>query len=111
MVTPTDRRRAVGAVRQNHQVSERRACQALGVNRSLIQYEPVPKDDGELLQALSRLATQAPGAGYKRLTELLRQEGRVVNHKRVYRIYRQANLAVTRGGLRLSNPAPPNARD
>ena len=40
------------------------------------------------------LAAARPRFGYRRLHALLRREGQLVNHKRVYRLYRAAELSV-----------------
>jgi putative transposase len=45
--------------------------------------------------------------GYRRIHDLLRQEFPGVNHKRVYRLYKNANLAVRR---RKKVKRPPNER-
>ena len=45
---------------------------------------------------LRTLAERWRRYGYRRLTVLLRREGRAVNPKRVYRLYRDAGLAVRR---------------
>jgi putative transposase len=42
------------------------------------------------------LALEKPRYGYRRLQVLLRREGQVVNHKRLYRIYREAGLCLRR---------------
>ena len=43
---------------------------------------------------MTRLATQYGRYGYRRITELLRQEGWQVNHKRVERLWRREGLKV-----------------
>ena len=45
---------------------------------------------------LKELAAARVGYGYRRLHVLLRREGWRVNHKRVYRLYRQEGLALRR---------------
>lgn len=45
---------------------------------------------------LTDLAQQKPRYGYRRLGILLRREGEVVNHKRVFRVYQAAGLCVKR---------------
>jgi len=45
---------------------------------------------------LTDLAQQQPRYGYRRLGILLRREGEVVNHKRVFRVYQAAGLCVKR---------------
>lgn len=52
--------------------------------------------DGGLREELVELAREKPRYGYRRLHVLLRWRGVEVNHKRVYRIYRQAGLALRR---------------
>ena len=79
-----------------HGVSERRACKLLGIDRSSYRYEPRPDDDAQLRQNLIELARQKPRFGYRRLGALLERRGHQVNHKRLYRIYRQEYLAVRR---------------
>ena len=43
-----------------------------------------------------QLAREKPRFGYRRLHVLLRREGEAVNHKRVYRVYREAGLCLRR---------------
>jgi putative transposase len=45
---------------------------------------------------LRELAGARPSYGYRRLWLLLRREGRVVNHKLVYRLYREEELGLRR---------------
>lgn len=45
---------------------------------------------------LRELAAERKRFAYRRLHVLLRREGHVVNHKKVYRLYREANLSVRR---------------
>jgi len=73
-----------------------RACQLAGVGRSSCRYPAAAgrRDDSALRQRLRELAGERRRFGYRRLTVLLRREGRLVNHKRVYRIYCEEALAV-----------------
>ena len=43
-----------------------------------------------------QLAREKPRYGYRRLHVLLRRVGEAVNHKRLYRIYREAGLCLRR---------------
>jgi putative transposase len=96
VVTPEARREAVAQLQEGFAVSERCACRLVGVSRSMIRYRPRPRDDAALVEQLKERARQRPRFGYRRLQALLRREGQIVNHKRVYRVYRAAGLAVPR---------------
>jgi len=50
----------------------------------------------KLREDLLTLARQKPRFGYRRLQVLLERRGYQVNHKRLYRLYRQEHLAVRR---------------
>ena len=75
-------------MRQELQVSERRACAVLGQHRSTQRKIPRGRDDEERLIAdIIELAKQYGRYGYRKIAELLRTtSGWVVNDKRVERI-------------------------
>ena len=76
-------------------ISERRACRALGQHRSTQRKAPRGRDDEENLTAdLIELARQYGRYGYRKISALLRDAGWVVNDKRVERIWRQEGLKV-----------------
>ena len=79
-----------------YQVSGRRACRAAGVARSTVQYKARRPAQEALRTRLRELATARVSYGYLRLHVLLRREGWRVNHKRVYRLYRDEGLALQR---------------
>ena len=84
-------------IRQAQGLSERRACRLVGMGRTSCRYEPQRQGQEENLKArLRTLAGERRRFGYRRLTVLLRREGWTVNHKRVYRLYRQEGLEVRR---------------
>ena len=74
MVTPAARREAAAHLREVHGVSQRRACQALGVDRSSVRYRS-RRDDGEIRVRLREIAPVRRRFGYRRLHILLRREG------------------------------------
>ena len=97
MVRPVDRRKAVRFAVEKLRLSERGACRALLANRSTVRYSSRRLPDAALREQLKRLATQRRRFGCRRLAVLLsRTEGRPVNHKRVYRLYREEGLQVRR---------------
>jgi len=78
------------------QSSARRACRLVRLSRSRWQYRSRRGDDAPLRTRLRELAAAKPRWGYEQLHVLLRREGRVVNHKKVLRLYREEGLAMSR---------------
>ena len=64
------------------------------LSRATYFYKPKPRDDEALRLRIRELAAKRIRFGYRRIHVLLRREGWAVNHKRVYRIYQEENLAV-----------------
>jgi putative transposase len=93
-MTPAARRDLVAQTRAGYQVSERRACQALAVARSVVRYVGQADPQWPLRRRLRELATSRVAYGYRRLHVLLRREGWRVNAKRVYRLYKAEGLAM-----------------
>jgi len=78
-------------------VSERRACRLAGLSRDAFRHPPVPAPATQALTTrIIEPAQVRRRFGYRRLHDLLRPEYQTVNHKKVYRLYRKANLAVRR---------------
>ena len=76
-------------------MSERHACRLIGLARSTKRYQARrPAQDGELRQRLKQMAAEHMRYGYRRLLALIRREGHAVNHKRIYRLYREERLAM-----------------
>lgn len=76
-------------------ISERRACRAIGQPRSTQRHERKVTDDEERLTSqVVKLASRYGRYGYRRITALLRSDGRRVNHKRIERIWRREGLKV-----------------
>ena len=100
MVTPAAHREAAAHLQSAYEMSERRACRVLGVDRSSVRYEATKSDDSALRERLKALAHERRRFGYRRLHVLLRREGHAVNRKRVQRLYREEKLTVRRRGGR-----------
>ena len=96
MVTPAVRREAVAHLRTCFAVSERRACTALGVERTSVRYRSSRPDDAPVRAPLRELAAVRRRFGYRRLHILMRREGLVMNHKKLRRLYREERLQVRR---------------
>ena len=119
MVTPAAEREAVAHLVEHHEVSQRRACEAIGVPRSSMRYRSRRPEDTELRQSLRTLANERRRFGYRRLHQMLKREGWNVSLKKVRRLYAEEKLQVRRRkgrkkaqGMRVPAPIPqgPNQR-
>lgn len=81
-------------------MSERRACSVVGCDRMTVRYRSRRPDDPVLRARLVALAKERRRFGYRRLLIFLRREGFVVNHKRLFRLYREERLVVRKRGGR-----------
>jgi len=118
-VTPAAKRDAVAHLVDGYKMSERRACDVIGVGRSLVRYRSRRPDDAALRERMRDLAAERRRFGYRRLHVLPRQGGLVENRKRTQRLYREEGLTVRkrRGRKRATGTrapiltvAAPNAR-
>jgi putative transposase len=100
MVTPAAEREAVAHLRSAYEMSGRRACKVIDCCRMTVRYATTGTDDGVLRERMKAMAQERRRFGYRRLHVLLRQEGYVVNHKRLFRLYREEKLTVRRRGGR-----------
>jgi putative transposase len=99
--------------------SQRRACTLVGLDPKTYRYRSRRPDDADLRRRLRELASERRRFGYRRLLLLLRREGFEVNHKRLFRLYREERLTVRKRGGRkralgtrapLGLPMRPNER-
>lgn len=118
-MTPAARRSAVAHARAAFDLSERRACGALGFDRSSARYASSRPNDGDLRRRLRELAAARRRFGWRRLRVLLAREGIRPNHKRLRRLYVEERLQVRRRGGRkralgtrapMALPRAPNQR-
>lgn len=72
------------------------SCKLLRLSTSVYYYRCKPTDDKELIELLDQLAESHPTYGFRKLFKMIRKQGYVYNHKRVYRIYRQMGLNIRR---------------
>jgi putative transposase len=100
MVTPVARREVAAHLSRHYEVSQRRACKAIGIDRSTVRYRSRRPDDGTIRVRLRELAAARRRFGYRRLDILLRREGTYMNHKKLRRLYVEERLQVLRRGGR-----------
>ena len=100
MVASVVKREAVTYLTNDFKVSERRACHIFDIHRSLIRYQSKRPEDVDLRKRLRKLSVERRRFGYRRLHVLLAREGMQVNHKKLWRIYKEEGLSVRKRGGR-----------
>ncbi|MCU7374210.1 IS3 family transposase [Paucibacter sp. O1-1] len=94
-LAPQVRRAAAAKMIAQHHLSERRACRLVGLSRDSYRNPPVVDEATQQLSAkIVEIAQVRRRFGYRRIHDLLRPQFPGVNHKRIYRLYSQAQLAV-----------------
>lgn len=88
-------------------MSLRRACQALGLSRSVYAYRPDRSADDKVITVLQELAERFPERGFGKYFKVIRRRGHGWNHKRVHRIYCALNLNRRRTGKKRLPPRNP----
>jgi putative transposase len=77
-----------------------RKGKAIGCCRMTMRYQTTRADDAGLRQRMRAIAQERRRFGYRRLHVLLKREGYLINHKKLFRLYREGKLAVRRRGGR-----------
>ncbi|HPY52097.1 MAG TPA: IS3 family transposase [Sedimentisphaerales bacterium] len=118
LTTPGQRRDAALGVMRDYQVSQRRACVLIGVDPKTVRRER-PPDHAEIREEMREIAGLRRRFGYRRVGVMLERKGHIMNHKKLYRLYREEGLSVRRRrgrkrarGSRTPMPVPlrPNDR-
>jgi putative transposase len=91
---PGARRELGNGVRQADGVSEKRACELIGITRWTNRYRSRRDKQVELRMGLRELAGARVRYGYRRWAVRSRREGGAVHARRVYRLYREAGWQV-----------------
>lgn len=83
------------------QLSLRRQCALLQINRSTFYYEPekVNAEDIDLINEIREIWERYPFYGYRRITKELKFKGHNINRKRVQRLMRLAGFTPYTQGL------------
>ncbi len=100
MVTPAARRQAVAHLCKAYEVSQRRACTVLQVDRSSVRYRSVRPDDTHLRTAIKKVAAERRRFGYRRIHVMLERQDIFMNQKKLRRLYREEKLQVRKRGGR-----------
>ena len=96
----------------DHGLSQRRAARLVGVDPKTIRRDR-SADNPEIRQKMRDLAAKRRRFGYRRLGVLLAREGYDMNHKKLFRLYKEEGLTVRRRkgrkratGSRSETPVP-----
>jgi putative transposase len=87
-------RREVVEFIKTKQISERRGCALVGLNRKSLRYRQGRKPLKKLTQRIRQLAMKHPGFGYRRIWAMLRRDGTKINLKKVYRLWKLEKLTL-----------------
>lgn len=85
---------------ERYKMSERRACRLVGQHRSMQRYRSQKDSDETLIAKIKKVAFEKRRFGYRRVHAVLRKAGNMVNHKKVYRLYKDCGLKVLKRGAR-----------
>ena len=88
------------------EISVRRQCELLGVNRSTLYYQPVEESEENLLlmRLIDEEYTRHPFYGSRRMTVWLGEQGHEVNRKRVSRLMEVMGIEALYPKPRVSQP-------
>lgn len=97
MVSVAAQRQVVDQLMTVHGLSQRHACELIGVSRTTMRYQPRGRaDDATMTALVHQYAQHYPQHGYRHITALMRRDGHALNHKRVERLWRQEGLQLPR---------------
>ncbi len=91
---------------REHELSIKRQCQLLTLNRSTVYYQTaaVSEDDLALMRRIDEMHLKRPFYGGRRIRDWLQDEGHEINRKRVQRLMRLMGIAALYPKRRTSQP-------
>lgn len=77
---------------KQYKVSEYRVCGLIGLYRSTYRYKTKRKSDKNLKKQINKIAHKYSRYGYRRIYAVIKNKGLKINHKKIYRLYKEMNL-------------------
>ncbi|QSQ10278.1 hypothetical protein H0A61_02679 [Koleobacter methoxysyntrophicus] len=80
--------------KDSKEITVKRQCELLDINRTSIYYTPVPisPEEIEIKHKIDEIYTRWPTYGYRRITAMLKRYGYEINRKRVRRYMSRSEL-------------------
>ena len=100
MVSPKAKRSCAESMIKNQQLSQRRACKLLALHRSVGRYKTRKSVEEHEKAKIKEIALERPRFGYRRIHIILKKRGLKINHKKLFRLYKEMGLKVRRRGTR-----------
>lgn len=95
MVGLPAQREAITFAKQEFNLSERKACKFISVERSSLRYKKRPDKNLEIKARMVHWSEKRPRYGHPRIHEMILRDGFKVNHKRTERLYfKELNLGL-----------------
>jgi putative transposase len=85
---------------KDYNFSQRRALKLVNLHRSVGRYVTKKPKDEEARKEIKAIALERPRFGYRRIHVMLRKNGIKMNHKKLFRLYREMGLKVRKRGSR-----------
>ena len=82
----------------DHGLSQRQACRAVRLSRSLLCYRPVARDDGAVIKAIEEHIVKNPRHGFGLLYDTFRHEAKPWGKSVLWRVYCELKLNLKRRG-------------
>ena len=94
MVSSQSRKKIAEYIQQFWKISQRRACGLIKLCRSTFRYKEKPNRDKSLELQMKEIAYKYTTYGYRRIYREIRKQGKAVNHKKIYRLYKKLELSI-----------------
>lgn len=106
MVGSKIKRACVDILIKDHSISQRRAFKLVDLHRSVGRYITKKIEDKDVCEKIKKIAMERPRFGYRRIHVIMRKNGLRINHKRLFRLYKEMGLTVKKRGSRKRATGP-----